>query len=204
VSKQPYFKYAAAQVHKAGAEAATEKIADAAGKALDKASELTDKVLSAAHTERSRVSDYVGMLAGSNEQFAAACLSVSSHHLEEAEIQAGMNKLSQFSNEAVELLKPFAEKYGQHETKEPEELRATLFPAVRAGAFGVLRDLHALFVMAAEVHVALTIVMQTSKELRDEELLAACMHMDEQNKRQRAWLMTQIEHRASYTLVVPQ
>jgi ferredoxin-nitrate reductase len=204
VSKQPYFKYAAAQVHKVGAEAVTEKIADAAGKVLDKASELTDKVTSAAHTERSRVSDYVGILAGSNKQFAAACLSVSSHHLEEAEIQAGMNKLSQFSNEAVELLKPFGEKYGRRETKEPEKLRTTLFPSARAGAFGVLRDLHALFVMAAEVHVALTIVMQASKELRDEELLAACMHMDEQNKRQRAWLMTQIEHRASHTLVVPQ
>jgi ferredoxin-nitrate reductase len=204
VSKQPYFKYAAAQVHKVGAEAVTEKIADAAGKVLDQASELTDKVMGAAHTERSRVSDCVGMLAGSNEQFAAACLSVSSHHLEEAEIQAGMSKLSQFSNEAVELLRPFGEKYGQPEAKEPEKLRSALFPAVRAGAFGVLRDLHALFVMAAEVHVALTIVMQASKELRDEGLLAACMHMDEQNKRQRAWLMTQIEHRASHTLVVPQ
>jgi hypothetical protein len=58
--------------------------------------------------------------------------------------------------------------------------------------------------MASEIHVALTIVMQASKELRDEELLATCMHMDEQNKRQRAWLITQIEHRASHTLVVPQ
>src|SRR5205085_11684036 len=133
------------------AEAVTEKIADAAGKVLDKASELTDKVMSAAHTERSRVSDYIGMLKGSNEQFQLACLSVSSHHLEEAEIQAGMRKLSQFSDEAIEILKPFGEKYGQQETKEPEKLRTTLFPAARAGAFGVLRDLHALFVMASEV-----------------------------------------------------
>jgi ferredoxin-nitrate reductase len=204
VSKQPYFKYAAVQVHKAEAEAVTEKISDAAGKVLDTASELTDKVMSAAHTKRSRVSDYLGMLTDSNEQFAAACLSVSSHHLEETEIQAGMRKLSQFSNEAVEVLKSFGEKYGRHETKESEKLRSTLFPAARAGAFGILRDLHALFVMASEIHVALSIVMQASKELRDEELLSSCMQMDEQNKRQQAWLMTQIEHRASHTLVVPQ
>jgi predicted molibdopterin-dependent oxidoreductase YjgC len=204
VSKQPYFKYAAVQVHKAEAVAATEKLADATGKVLDKASELTDKVLGAAHAERSRVSDYIGMLKGGNEQFAAACLSVSPHHLEEAEIQAGMRKLAQFSSEAVEMIKPFGGKYGQQEAKEPQKLRATLFPAVRAGSFGILRDLHSLFVMASEVHVALSIVMQASKELRDEGLLAACMHMDEGNKRQRAWLMTQIEHRASHTLVVPQ
>jgi hypothetical protein len=79
------------------------------------------------------------MLSDSNEQFSAACLSVSAHHLEEAEI-----------------------------------------------------------------HVALTIVTQASKELRDEELLDACIKMDEQNKRQPAWIMTQIQHRASHTLVVPQ
>ena len=204
VSKQPYFKYAAVQVRKAQAEAVTEKIADAAGKVLDAASELTDKMMSAAHTERSRVSDYIGALSDSNEQFAAACLSVSSNHLEETEIQAGMRKLSQFSNEAVATLKPFGEKYGRHETKESEKLRGTLFPAARAGAFGLLRDLHALFVMASEIHVALSIVMQASKELRDKELLSICIHMDEQNKRQQAWLMTQIEHRASHTLVVPQ
>jgi hypothetical protein len=58
--------------------------------------------------------------------------------------------------------------------------------------------------MASEIHISLAIVMQASKELRDEELLDICMHMDEQNKRQQAWLITQIEHRASHTLVVPQ
>jgi hypothetical protein len=58
--------------------------------------------------------------------------------------------------------------------------------------------------MSAEVHVSLAVVMQASKELRDDELLAVCIYLDEQNKRQQAWLMTQIEHRASHTLVVPQ
>jgi hypothetical protein len=46
--------------------------------------------------------------------------------------------------------------------------------------------------------------MQVLKELRDRPLLDACIQMDEQNKRQQAWVMTQIEHRASHTLVVPQ
>jgi anaerobic selenocysteine-containing dehydrogenase len=204
VSKQPYYKYAAVQVHKLDAEALTEKLADAAGKVLDKVSELTDKVMSSAHAERSRVADYVGILVEANEQFDAACASVASHHPEEPEIRLGMKKLGQFSTEAVERLRSFRDKYGEHEAKEPSRLRTTLFPAVRAGAFGVLRDLHALFVMASEIHIALTIVMQCSKELRDEELLDVCIHLDEQNKRQQAWLVTQIEHRASHTLVVPQ
>ena len=204
VSKQPYYKFAAAQLHKIGAEPLTEKLADAASKVLDQASELTDKVLGSAHVERSRVSDYLGMLMEANEQFTKACASVAAHHLEEAEVQQGMLKFGQFSTEAVGRLTPFADKYGRYEAKEPDKLRTALFPTVRAGAFGLLRDLHALYVMAAEVHMALTIVMQASKELRDEELLSVCMHLDEQNKRRQAWLVTQVEHRASHTLVVPQ
>ena len=204
VSKQPYYKYAAVKVHKAGAESITEKVTDAAGKVMDKASELTDALMSSAHKERRRVSDYIGILLGANEEFTKACAAVASHHPEEVEIQMGMRKLSEFSTEALALVRPFADRYGESEADEAEDLRDTLLPSVRAGSFGVLRDLHSLYLMASEIHISLAIVMQASKELRDEELLDICMHMDEQNKRQQAWLITQIEHRASHTLVVPQ
>jgi hypothetical protein len=182
----------------------TEKLVDAAGKMLDKASELTDKAMASAHVERSRVADYIGILIEANQEFDAACTSVAEHHLEEPEILSGMRKLAEFSNQAVESLRPFMDRYGECDDKEPNKLRETLLPSVRAGAYGVLRDLHALFVMASEIHISLAIVMQASKELRDEQLLSVCINMDEQNKRQQAWLVTQIEHRASHTLVVPQ
>ena len=204
VSKQPYYKYAAVQVLKEGGAGFTQKLADAAGKLVDRAGKLADKVMSSAHAERSRVADYVGILIGANESFAAACETVAGHHPAEAEIQMGMKKLGQFSTRAVESLRPFRDKYGERDADEPNELRSALFPATRPGSYGVLRDLHALYVMAAEVHIALAVVMQCSKELRDEELLGVCIHLDEQNKRQQAWLVTQIEHRASHTLVVPQ
>jgi anaerobic selenocysteine-containing dehydrogenase len=204
VSKQPYYKYAAVKVQRAGAETVSEKVTDVAGKLMDKASELTDTLMSSAHKERTRVSDYIGILLEANEEFAKACGSVMSHHPEEAEIQMGMTKLSEFSTEAIALLRPFTEKYGARDADASDDLRDTLFPAVRAGSFGVLRDLHSLYLMASQIHIALTIVMQASKELRDEQLLDVCMHLDEQNKRQLAWLLTQIEHRAPHTLVVPQ
>jgi hypothetical protein len=115
-----------------------------------------------------------------------------------------MRSLAQFSEAAVESLRPFAEKYGQRDTDEPGDLRSTLIPSVRSGSFGLLRDLHSLYVMASEIHVALAAVMQASKALRDDQLLEVCIHLDEQNKRQQAWLITQINHRAPHTLVVPQ
>ncbi|MFN2597616.1 MAG: molybdopterin oxidoreductase family protein [Pyrinomonadaceae bacterium] len=204
VSKQPYFKYAAVSVRKVGEAGVAEKLKDAAAKTLDKASELTDKLMSSAHKERRRVADYVGILTDAHEQFGKACASVAAHHLEEAEIQFGMKKLAEFSQESLALLRPFAERHGGRDADEGAELRDALVPALRAGAYGVLRDLHSLYVMSAEVHVALTVVMQAAKELREEEFVGACIEMDELNKRQQAWLVTQIEHRASHTLVVPQ
>jgi ferredoxin-nitrate reductase len=204
VSKQPYYKYAAVKVNKAGAEGIAGKMTDVAGKMMDKASELTDTLMSSAHKERRRVSDYIGILMEANEEFAKACGEVSSRHMEEIEVRMGMTKLSEFSTKAMALLRPFTEKYGERETGETGELRDTLLPSVRAGSFGVLRDLHSLYVLSAQIHISLAIVMQAAKELRDEGLLDACMEMDEENKRQQAWLLTQIEHRAPHTLVVPQ
>jgi hypothetical protein len=79
-----------------------------------------------------------------------------------------------------------------------------LFPAARAGAFGLLRDLHNLVLMATECQVALTTLTKAARELRDEPLLQTCEHIEEQTKRQLAWLQTQIQHRSAHTLVVPQ
>jgi hypothetical protein len=39
--------------------------------------------------------------------------------------------------------------------------------------------------------------------LRDEELLGVIFRIDEQVKRQHAWLLTHIKHRAPHTLTVP-
>ncbi len=66
VSKQPYYKYAAVKVERVGAESFSEKVTDVAGKVMDKASELTDTLMSSAHKERSRVSDYIGILLEAN------------------------------------------------------------------------------------------------------------------------------------------
>jgi hypothetical protein len=180
------------------------KIADAAGKVRDRASELTDKVVAAAHVERRHVSDYLGILVEANQQFVKACETISARHAEDADVRLGMAKLSKFSSGAVEQLRPFEDVYGRRDADEPSDLRSAVLPSMPSGSFGLLRDLHALYVMSSEIHVSLTIVMQASKELRDDELLAVCVCLEAQSKGQQGWLTTQIEHRAPHTLVVPQ
>ena len=60
-----------------------------------------------------------------------------------------------------------------------------------------------LFVMASDIQILLTTVLQASQALRDEQLLRVSHHLQGQNKRQLSWLDTEIKHRAPHTLVVP-
>jgi hypothetical protein len=98
---------------------------------------------------------------------------------------------------------PYAEKYGEHPTKEPETLRQTLFPAPRPGEFGLLRDLQSLQVLAAAVHGTITVLFQAAQGLRDRPLLEATLHAEEQIERAQAWLLTQLKHRAVASLIIP-
>ncbi len=68
---------------------------------------------------------------------------------------------------------------------------------------GLLNDLQDLFLLASEIEIVLTICHQIAQLLRDEKLLALSVHQQEQNKRQTAWLKTQIKQRAAQTVAIP-
>jgi len=170
---------------------------------VDRAKELTDKVLSGTHESRSHVPDYLGLLSDANEQFILACESVAGHHVEETEVRYVLGLLKTYSREAITALQPFIDKYGRRESTEPKRLRKEMFDAGHVGALGLLRDLQNLFVQATEIQVLVTTVMQTAQALRDKALLDTCHHLQGQNKRQLAWFDTQIKERAPHTLTVP-
>lgn len=204
VSKQPYFKFAAVSVQKVSTKRLVAKVADMAAHVMDGVSELADKVLTSAHVERSRVADGLGLLQQAHADFANACRSVMATHFEESEIQQGLARLAEFSEDAVQQFRPHGERYQTHEAKQPSKLRETLFPEARPGAFGLLRDLQNLVLLATESDGAVTSLTKAAHELRDEALLRVCGHVKEQTKRQLAWLLTQVKHRSAHTLVVPQ
>jgi hypothetical protein len=204
VSKQPYYKFAAVQVRKVGAPSAVgHEIADGVSKAFDRAKEFADKLLNGTHRPRVHLPDAIGLLRSSLGQFARASRSLKAVHFEEPDLVAGFETLARLSDEAAAVLGPFAEQYGEARIHEPGRLRDALFPTTRTGAFGILRDLQALKVLAAEVYEANTTVSQAAQGLRDAALMAACGKINEHVRRQEAWLHTHILHRSTHTLVVP-
>jgi len=97
----------------------------------------------------------------------------------------------------------FLAKYAVRDEQEPWELRQALFPKRRSGSFGLLRDLHALQVLASDAHVSTKIVRDVARELRDDALHELCLHLYGQNQRQQAWVDTIIKESAAQSVVVP-
>jgi len=204
VSKQPYFKFAAVSVQKAAKKGLLARAADLAAHVGDKVSEVADKVMTSAHAERSHVADVLGLLRNAHAEFITACRGVMATHFEEPEIQNGLSKLIEFSEDSLRTLRPPVKRNGKHEAEQPARLRDTLFPAARPGAFGLLRDLQNLVLLATASQGAVTSLTKAAHELRDAALLTACGRVKELTQRQLAWLLTQVMHRSAHTLVVPQ
>lgn len=160
-------------------------------------------VLTAVHAPRSRVPDAVGQARAGCSELSTALRDLKAVHFEEAELVAAFEAFARLLDEAAAGFGPFAEKYGAAEPGESKALRKALFPHPPPGPVGVLHDLHALAVQAADAQGAVITLIQVARGLRDAELLFACMKADEHVKRAAAWAGNQVKHRAVQTLTVP-
>ncbi len=206
VSKQPYFKYAAVQVQKAGSLLGDlgNRARDMVSKALVRTKEITDELLSGSHpAPRSHVPDVLGHLRAELGQFAQECRALKAIHLEEMELISVWETIARWCDDLQKEFAPFLEKYGELPDKEPEELRRTLFSETRTGDFGVLRDLQSLEVLAAALQGTITVLFQAAQGLRDREMLEVTLLAEEQIKRVQAWTLNQIKHRTVASLVIP-
>lgn len=203
ISKQPYFKTAAARLQKVKATqklapqvpGPTMKMEKEEGATAGEAAEL-------APAARPHVSDYLGILFDANSEFSHACDIVIDHHTEHLEIVTGLSSLKRYSQEISDLLMPFVDQYGREMPDRPEILRDALFDK-NTGEFGLLRDLHDLFIMASNVQIAATIINYAAEGLRDADLLKATAAIMEKAKLQMAWAKTHLRHQTGHALVVP-
>jgi hypothetical protein len=72
------------------------------------------------------------------------------------------------------------------------------------GGFGMLRDLHGLWLLVHEAQICWIVLFQASQVLRDADMEAACREAGERSKRQAMWLLTKIKSAAPQVLVVAE
>ena len=85
---------------------------------------------------------------------------------------------------------------------EASRVKKSLFKGPRSGGFGLVRDLHDLFLLVTEAHLGWMILLQAAQALRDKELIAACTKLGGETDGQRSWLQTRIKQAAPQALLV--
>jgi hypothetical protein len=145
---------------------------------------------------------YIGLLHKAQGELAEAFREVAGAHADEAEVFHIARRLAHQCDTHVERLAPFAERYGEDAPAEPERLHSDLFRGTREGGLGLLRDLHDLYLMAAEADMAWTLVGQAAQGVRDEGLLGVVTTCEKETATQMRWLRTVMKQAAPQALVV--
>jgi ferredoxin-nitrate reductase len=201
ISKQPLYKGVPVNVAKADAVGVGAKIASVAAEVVDQTKEVADKVAAQSHMPRHRVADAFALVIVANQNYIKACDAVGKHHFEDSEVRDGMRKMQKISEQAIEALDVFVQKYGKHSPSELTRLAASVTPPLRAGQFGLLRDIQNLSTAAAEVHVVTISLQLAARALHDEPLLECLKLLEEGCKRQVAWLHTHLEFHSAEAIV---
>jgi hypothetical protein len=147
------------------------------------------------------IGHYIELAHKGHQSFAKALRDVAQHHGDEPDITATCTLLAGWSHQMAQDLTPFIEKYGEEKDDEPDRLLSILFIEPRSGSLALLRDLHDLWLMSNEAELCCLVLKQAASGLHDKELLTVCNTMEQQTKRQTAWLLTRIKSAAPQTLI---
>jgi hypothetical protein len=145
---------------------------------------------------------YLGLLHRAEEELAEALREVGDAHSDEPDVKAICAKLASDADRHAERLGPFAERYGEEASDEPERLHSELFRGARGGGLGLLRDLHDLYLMACECDMAWRLVGQAAQGARDRELLDVVKACESETAVALKWLATRMKQTAPQALVV--
>jgi len=149
-----------------------------------------------------QIAHYLGLARAIEVELHAALILVSERHEKNFEVSRGAATLAIWSADHLRWIEPLVARYGASENEQPARLRAALLGQTRAGVIGELADVADLAVLVEQASMAWTILVQGAKELHDRALLDVATEAREHNRRQLAWLRTQIEHEAPDAIAV--
>ncbi len=195
VSKQPHFKYAAVKLEKAE------------GRALPQPDESKREDVVAegesGSERRTHLADYLGLLLASEERLVRGWEKLRRSHPTTPDIGPQSTLFMAWSRENAAAIRPYVARYGERREGEPEALDEALLLERGQTAFGLLRDLQDLWLMANESTISVAVLLQAARALGDRGLERDLSAIESRNGRQRTWLLTRIRQAAPQTLVVP-
>lgn len=150
------------------------------------------------------VPEYLGLARSAEQHLAAAYKKVMVQHAFEPDVVEMCEKFRKWSEQHLEQLDKLTRKFEVHRDDRADEISEALFSKPRMGGFGMLRDLHGLWLLVHEAQICWIVLFQASQALRDAEMESVCRGSGEQSKRQAMWLLTKIKSNAPQVLVVAE
>ncbi len=148
------------------------------------------------------VAHYLGLLHRAQVDLGDAFGEIADGHAAEQDVFHLGHKLAADCRRHAEGLRPFVDRYGEDAPPEPDRLHAEIFQGPREGPIGLLRDLHDLYLMAAQCDMAWTLIGQAARGLRDHDLVELVTACEGETAIQMQWLRTRMKQAAPQALVV--
>ncbi|GIH23672.1 hypothetical protein Aph01nite_19820 [Acrocarpospora phusangensis] len=145
---------------------------------------------------------YLGLLYHAECALERAYLEVAHAHCAEPDVHYLCYTFAGQCSAHARRLGPLAARYGEQAPVECERLHSNLFSGSRTGGLALLRDLHDLYLMAAECDISWTLVGQAAQGARDQELLTVVRESEGESAIQLLWLRNRLRQAAPQTLVV--
>ena len=204
VSKQPHFKFAAVKLTKIDPNSSNRGVRETFKAAKGAVLELKDALVGPDEKTETKkhLAEYLGLLTDSEHEIADAFKSVADRHGDEPDIFEICQKFAHTSTVHEEAIRRFTSIFGEAGEHEASRVKKSLFNGPRSGGFGLVRDLHDLFLLVTEAHIGWMILLQAAQALRDGELIAACTKLGGETDGQRSWLQTRIKQAAPQALLV--
>ena len=204
ISKQPVFKYSAVKAHKATVlDRAGDLVGSLAGKLTEAAVSIKHSVSPEPAPAPAHLDDYLALVLNSEKALVEALESRAEAHKTEPDMTPILRLMASWSKKNLEALGKVIDGRKLPDRPEPGRIAAALFHNDRSGGFGVLRDLHDLWIVVSESHISWEVLHQAAKALHDDRLASICQEGKTTNNRQAAWLRTRIDASAPQVLVVP-
>jgi len=150
-----------------------------------------------------QVGMFLGQVKATEAQLLDAFAVVAERHERNYELSRGATTCALWSSRHLEWLEPFEKAYGAVPSENAETLRSALLSGSRAGSVGEILDLGDLSVLAERAEMTWTVLYQGAREIHDPGLQELAGRARDHNKRQIAWIKTQINHVAPDALAVP-
>lgn len=148
------------------------------------------------------IGNYLQLAYDAEKEAVKAFNMIAAKHGDEPDVFQTCQLLASWSEDHLVDLGAFLEKYPAQPDTSAEKLERMMFDNQQKGSFALLRDLHDLWLLDTEIAICWTVILQAADGLRDRELKATIMKLQQGTKRQTAWLQTRIKQAAPQTLIV--